>query len=617
MKENNNIIQQNEFVKILKTAVLANESKGILFDEKLDNYYKTLVVLFGRACIMQQLKSNVSKELCDEINYKNILKDEIERLEKSEEPSLSEKQLIYKDKERLKYLEEKYNILKRRDNNEFYEKVADKILIDDLNLITCTSSSIVEKMELLITYDLNNLFKRTTDIEDDKSRLLELSEFKIVHDLLIDKKITEEFNKDLFVFFSRGEMQLLYLCYSYNKSVALKRLYDIIITNINRAIKYLRFIYNYTQNNNDKEFSIANITEIYNDYKKNDYPYSKEFIKAYNYIVFLNSYLDDLDDLKKDAMFEIRDAKFEEEFKKFEKNKKVYSFFNSKIMSEQNNEKFDKSQFFNSNYIYRNKENDYSFLNSTYLSKKKNVVLPFDNINYALTLSSTTYKYKTKEELDEIIKKVSVEIDETYKYITHLSKEYYFESVKVKISELFRLEAFKKFVYPNQKNKVYFSPKKYRKLLLSKDFDNVFIHRDDSLSFNKYGVFMLDNNYIFDLLIDKESIYTKLYLFLFLKDVIGQYLNDNELFTNNKDKSSILNYDTICSFFSKFTETFNREGDIFKIIQSYSDELIENGYIEGLDNTNYNNARDYSFNKESYFDKIIDRIKINRINRSK
>lgn len=602
MKENNDITQQEIFVDTLKVLVLANEEKDILCDEELDNYYKTLVVLFGRACIMQQLKSNVHEELDNEMNKLNRLKAEIESLETSEDSTLYDKNKISKYKEIIMVLEEKYNIISSCDNNEFYEKVADKILIEDLKLITCTSSSIAEKMELLITHDINKLFNRTNS-GDDRSRLLELSEFKIVHDLLVDKKVVEEFKKDLYKFFSREEMYFLHFCYSNSESVAYKRLYDILLTNMKRAIKYLNVIYN--QKKNDKEFSIAHITEIYNDYKKNDYPYSKEFIKAYNYIVFLESYLEDLDCLKKDT-------KFEEKFNMIEKeNEKLYSFFNSKIMSEKNNKQFDKKHFVESNYVYNNKENDYSFLNYNYLSKKKCVGATFDNINYAITLSSTIYKYKTKKELDEIIEKVSEEIDETCNRINHLNKDYYIESVKVKLSEVFRLEAFKEFVYPNQKSKVYFSPKKYRKLLLSKDFDNVFIHRDDSLLFNKYGVFMLDNNYIFDLLIDENSLFTRLDLFLFLEEVIGLYLNNNELLYN-KDKSSILSNDTICLFFSKFTETFNREGDIFDIIKTYSDELINNGYIEGLNNTNYGNARDYSFTKSSYFDDILERKK-NRI----
>ena len=147
------------------------------------------------------------------------------------------------------------------------------------------------------------------------------------------------------------------------------------------------------------------------------------------------------------------------------------------------------------------------------------------------------------------------------------------------------------------------------------------MHREDSLSFNQYGIFMLDNNFIFNLLIDENSIFTKLDLFLFLKNVIGLYLNENELFINNKDESSILSSDTISSFFSKFTETFNREGDIFEIIKSYSDELIERGYIEGLDNTNYADAMEvvenYSSIKSAYFNDILNRIKINRRNWSK
>ena len=456
-------------------------------------------------------------------------------------------------------------------------------------------------MELLITYDLNKLFRRT-DTNDYKSRLLELSEFKIVHDLLIDKKVVEEFKKDLYKFFSREEMNLLIFCYSNNKSVAFKRFYDILLTNMKRTIEFLRVIYN--QNNNDKEFNIDDITEIYNDYKDHDYPYSEEFIKAYEYIVYLNSILNNLDNLEKDT-------KFEKKFNKIvKKNEKLYSFFNSKIMNEQDNKPFDS--------LFLTKENDYSFLSPTYSDKKNKTEVSFDNINYRITLSSTTYE---QENINETIEKVSRKIKHSYHFIKHLDMDKYIESVKGKISEVFRLEAYKEFVYPNQKNEVYFNQKKYIELLLSEDFDNVFMHREDSSAFNQYGVFMLDNKFIFNLLIDENSLFTRLDYFLFLKDVIGLYLNDNELFRYNKDKSSVLSNDTICSFFSKFTETFNREGDIFEIIKSYSDELIEKGYIEGLDNTNYVNAmdleEDYSSTKSQYFNDILNRIRINKINRSK
>ena len=601
MKENNKMTQQEIFVNTLKVLVLANERKDILCDESLDDYYKSLVVLFGRACIMQQLSSNIYEELCKELDEIKRLSEEVERLETSEDSTLYDKQLITKYKELIDSLRKKYGLLLSCDNTEFYEKVTDKILIENLKLITCTSSSIAEKMELLITYDLNKLFRRT-NTGDYKSRLLELSEFKTVHDLLIDKKVVEEFKKDLYEFFSREEMQFLSFCYSNNKSIAFKRFYDILLTNIKRTIKYLRVIYD--QNNNEKEFNIDDITEIYNDYKNNDYPYSEEFINAYEYIVYLNSLLNKLDYIKKDT-------RFEKKFNMIEKkNEKLYSFFQSKIMSESNNKSFDTS--------YPIKENDYSFLSPTYSNKKNNVVATFDNINNRITLSSTKYE---QENIDEIIKQVSKEINSSYQFIEHLDMNNYIDSVKGKISEVFRLEAYKEFVYPNQKNEVYFSPKKYRKLLLSEDFDNVFMHREDSLSFNQYGIFMLDNNFIFNLLIDENSIFTKLDLFLFLKNVIGLYLNENELFINNKDESSILSSDTISSFFSKFTETFNREGDIFEIIKSYSDELIERGYIEGLDNTNYADAMEvvenYSSIKSAYFNDILNRIKINRRNWSK
>jgi len=726
MEKNIEMNQQEIFVNTLKDSVLANEKENILYDEKLNNYYKTLVVLFGRACIMQQLNSNVCEELYNERNELNRLKTEIERLITAENSTLYDKELISKAKKKMEDLAEKYNILSTY-NNEFYEKVADKILIEDLKLTTCTSSSIAEKMELLITDDLNKLFKRT-DTGDDNSRLLELSEFKIVHDLLIDKKVIEEFNKDLYKFFSREEMQFLNFCYLDNKPVALKRLHDILLTNKNRAIKFLRVIYN-QNNNNDKEFNIDDIKEIRKDYENNNYPYSKEFIKVCDYINSLDS---DLNSLKKDI------TEFEKKLNMIKnKNKRLYRFFNSKIMSELNNKPYDRFK-----YLYRFKENDYSFLSPTYLSKKKHVGATFDNINYAITLRPTKYEheflnieillnqrleqkvkveslketkvftdeekkiieelttgqllennekevlrmkieldqilkkynavveekeYKSSEEekilkeyerikkeqyysnphkeskntkegivivvkegstykiidseykenIDEIIKKVFKEIETKSGYMKDFNRDNYIESIKGKISKICRSEADKKFVYPNQKNKVYFSPKKYRNLLLSEDFNNVFVRRDDSSLSNKYGVFILDNNSIFNLLIDKNSIYTRLNLFLFLKEVIGLYLNDSKLFINNKDKSSILSNDTICSFFSKFTETFNREGNIFEIIKSYSDELIKNGYIEGLDNAKYESTMNIPSKKSQDFKKILDRININRRNSSK
>lgn len=595
MKENNKMTQQEIFVNTLKVLVLANERKDILCDEKLDNYYKSLIVLFGRACIMQQLSSNIYEELCRVLDEIKKLESELERLETSENSTLYDKELISKDKEIMEGLRKKYGLLLSCDNVDFYEKVTDKILIEDLKLTTCTSSSIAEKIELLITYDLNNLFKRNNS-GDCKYRLLELSEFKTVHDLLIEKKVVEEFKKDLYEFFSREEMQFLSFCYSNNKSIAFKRFYDILLTNIKRAIKYLRVIYD--QNNSDKEFNIDDITEIYNDYKTNDYPYSYEFIKAYEYVVYLNSLLNQLDYIKKDTKFEKKFNMIEE------KNEKLFSFFQSKFMNESNNKPFNSS--------YPLNEDDYSFLSATYADKKNNVVASFDNINNRITLNSTKYE---KDNIDEIIKQVSKEINSSYQFIEHLDMNAYIDSVKGKISEVFRLEAYKEFVYPNQKNDVYFSPKKYRKLLLSEDFDNVFMHRDDTSAFNQYGIFMLDTNFIFNLLIDENSIFTKLDLFLFLKNVIGLYLNENELFINNKDESSILSNDTISSFFSKFTETFNREGDIFEIIKSYSDELIEKGYIEGLDKK-YTDAMDvvenYSSMKSVYFNEMINRIRINR-----
>lgn len=772
MEKNIEMNQQEIFVNTLKDSVLANEKENILYDEKLNNYYKTLVVLFGRACIMQQLNSNVSEELCNERNELNRLKTEIERLITAEDSTLYDKELISKAKKKMEDLAEKYNILSTY-NNEFYEKVADKILIEDLKLTTCTSSSIAEKMELLITDDLNKLFKRT-DTGDDNSRLLELSEFKIVHDLLIDKKVIEEFNKDLYKFFSREEIQFLNFCYLNNKPVALKRLHDILLTNKNRAIKFLRVIYN-QNNNNDKEFNIDDIKEIRKDYENNNYPYSKEFIKVCDYINSLDS---DLNSLKKDI------TEFEKKLNMIKnENKRLYRFFNSKIMSELNNKPYDRFK-----YLYRFKENDYSFLSPTYLSKKKHVGATFDNINYAITLRPTKYEHEflniekllnqrleqkvkveslketkvftdeekkiieeltpgqllennekevlrikieldqilkkynavveekeyiedtddidlmiaktedlikrleevkkqeekldkkievivkedklseeekilkeyerikkeqyysnphkesknTKEgivivvkeksiykiidseykgneheNIDEIIKKVFKEIETKSGYMKDFNRDNYIESIKGKISKICRSEADKKFVYPNQKNKVYFSPKKYRNLLLSEDFNNVFVRRDDSSLSNKYGVFILDNNSIFNLLIDKNSIYTRLNLFLFLKEVIGLYLNDSKLFINNKDKSSILSNDTICSFFSKFTETFNREENIFEIIKSYSDELIKNGYIEGLDNAKYESTMNIPSKKSQDFKKILDRININRRNSSK
>ena len=100
MKENIKMTQQEIFVNTLKVLVLANERKGILCDKKLDNYYKTLIVLFGRACIMQKLSSNIYEELCNEINDLNRLKSEIEKLEKSEDSTLYDKQLISKKKKK-------------------------------------------------------------------------------------------------------------------------------------------------------------------------------------------------------------------------------------------------------------------------------------------------------------------------------------------------------------------------------------------------------------------------------------------------------------------------------------------------------------------------------------
>ena len=211
--------QQEIFANTLKVLVLANERKDILCDETLDNYYKTLIVLFGRACIMQQLSSNVYEELCNELDELSRLVEEIERLENSEDSTLTDKQLISNNKELIKSIRKKYNILVSCDNAEFYEKVTDKILVEDLKLTTCSSSSIAKKMELLITYDLNQLFRRS-NTGDSRTRLLELAEFKTVHDLLIEKKVVEEFKKDLYEFFSREEMHFLNFCYSNHKSIA-------------------------------------------------------------------------------------------------------------------------------------------------------------------------------------------------------------------------------------------------------------------------------------------------------------------------------------------------------------------------------------------------------------
>ena len=601
MEKNNEMTQQEIFVKTLKVLVLANERKEILCDEELDDYFKSLVVLFGRACIMQQLSSNIYKEMCEELDELKRLEEEISKLENAEDSSLYDKQLISKNKALIENITKKYNILSSSDNVEFYEKVADKILIEKLELTTCTSSSIAEKMELLVTYDLNKLFRRS-NTGDYKTRLLELSEFKKVHDLLLEKKVVEEFKKDLYVFFGREEMQFLKFCYSNHKSIAFKRFYDILLTNIKRAIKYLRVIYD--QNDMvDKEFCIDDITEIYNDYRINDYPYAEEFIKGYEYVVYINSLLNKMDYMKKDD-------KFEKIFNTIEKkNKNLFNYFQSKFMNELNNKPI--SETFPIN------ENDYSFLSNTYAEKKNNVVASFDNINNRITLNATKYE---QSYIHELIKHVSSEISSSYQFIKNLDMNVYIDSVRRKISDVYRLEAYKEFVYPNQRNTVdniHFYPKKYRKLLLNEDFYDVFMHRND---FYQYGEFMLDTNYIFNFLIDEDSIYTKLDLFLFLKNVIGLYLNENE-WTLTNDESSILSSDTINSFFSKFTETFNKEGDIYEIIKSYSDELIEKGHIDGLEVTNYSDAMDvvenYSSIKSSYFNEILERIKINRKIKSK
>ena len=602
MKNNNEMTQQEIFVNTLKVLVLANERREILCNEELDDYYKALVVLFGRACIMQQLSSNIYEELCKEIDELKRLEEEITNLENDNNSTLYDKQIISRNKELIESIKKKYNILTSSDNLDFFFFFADKILIEELKLTNCTSSSIAEKMELLITYDLNNLFRRSnTGTGDSKTRLLELSEFKKVHDLLLEKKVVEEFKKDLYEFFSREEMQFLSFCYPNCKSIAYKRFYDILLTNLKRAIKFLRVIYE--QNNNvDKEFSIDDITEIYNDYKNNDYPYKEEFIKGYEYVVYMNSLLTNLDYTKKDI-------KFEKQFDMIEKkHKNLFSYFQAKFMNESNNKPFTNS--------YPINENDYSFLNSTYGNKKKSVVASFDNINNRITLNATKYE---QGYIHELIKHVSSEISASAGFIEHLDMNTYVDATRRKISEVYKEEAYKEFIYPNHKNndeKIYFNPKKYRKILLNEDFYGVFTQKNDIYSYNQYGSFVLDTNYVFNYLIDEDSICTKLDIFLFMKNVIGLYLNENEWTLDNRDESSILSSDTISSFFSKFTETFNKEGDIFEIIKSYSDELIEKGYIEGLDDTNYSDAMDivenYSSMKSSYFNDILNRIRINR-----
>ena len=98
MEKNNEMTQQEIFVKTLKVLVLANERKEILCDEELDDYFKSLVVLFGRACIMQQLSSNIYKEMCEELDELKRLEEEISKLENAEDSSLYDKQLISKNK---------------------------------------------------------------------------------------------------------------------------------------------------------------------------------------------------------------------------------------------------------------------------------------------------------------------------------------------------------------------------------------------------------------------------------------------------------------------------------------------------------------------------------------
>ena len=61
--ENNEMTLEEIFVNTLKVLVLANDSKNILYEEKLDDFYKTMVVIFGYLCIVQQLQYNSHKYL--------------------------------------------------------------------------------------------------------------------------------------------------------------------------------------------------------------------------------------------------------------------------------------------------------------------------------------------------------------------------------------------------------------------------------------------------------------------------------------------------------------------------------------------------------------------------
>ena len=547
----NEMTLEEIFVNTLKVLVLANENKDILYEKELDDYYKTLVVIFGYLCIAQQLKYNAEDEyekLKAEANeyYKKIIE-----MKNVSENSLPDKATIDQYKQAIRVNLNGMRNLKKNNKTAIYKIYSDRILNRRLSLVNCSCDSIIKALKTSITYDMNKLFERELYIDSDNSRILCFEELKQIHDVLVDKKLHQEFKKDFYLIFNRKEVKFLKSCYANPESLALKSFYNILLNNLSRAVKLLRVIFRENNLNNGKEFDITKIEEYYSEYKKGKCKYSSEFISTYEYVKYINNLLNKIESLMSKDSFLKKIDRLETT------NKKLINVLNNRVLNIKDDNTSDDFEYL-STY-----NKDYSFLNIDYKSENTKDNLTFGLINDSISLRKITYVDAT---IIERIQEGAAHINESRYAIENLSLKTYTEAIKEQIAQAYRQEAYSAFVLnENYNKKDALKPKEYKKRNLNGDFNKVFIHCVNSNAFSKHDDFKVDPNLVIKYLIDENGIWTKMDFYLLLEKITRAY------FDNNGDAKP-LSRETIDLFFSKFTDTFNgisNKKDIKKIIDSF------------------------------------------------
>lgn len=543
--ENNEMTLEEIFVNTLKVLVLANDSKNILYEEKLDDFYKTMVVIFGYLCIVQQLQYNSHDEYerlkVEAHEYAKKITD----IRNTSTKSLLDKDVLDEYKASLRTIIDNMKMLRKNDKIEIYKIYSDKILNNRLSLVNCSCESIISALKVLISYDMNRLFERELYLESEKSRVLNFNELQQIHDTIIDKKIHEEFKKDFYFFFNREEVKFLKNSYSNYESLSLKSFHKILLCNLNRAVKLLRVIYRENKKNT-KEFDISNIEEIYEEYKKNKYPYFEEFISTFEYVNYVNSLLNKIElHMSNDPFLEKIDILEQNR----DMNKKLINLLNNRIFSA------DKKVSDDENMYFYDTDNDYAFLTQDYRSGESIDDISLKKINDSISLKKVSYG---ESNISEAIQESAQQIIESRYAIENLNFHNYSEAIRKQIALALRMEIYSSFVIVNQDNnmkKNNSKQKKYKKRYFTGGFNKIFIHSINSNAFSKSGKFKVDPNLVVKFLIDDNGIWTRMNFYLLFEKITRAYFE-----TENKN-SKPLSRETIDLFFSKFTDTFNGIGN--------------------------------------------------------